>query len=298
MKNFWQHIESLLVENDYVVIPGFGGYVVQLQSSTILKDCITPPLHTIGFNALMKHNDGLLAVEIAKSNHITFREAMRVIKNEIDIIHYKLSVAGSVEAGNLGKLEKSYTGDILFTPNKFAELLPDNYGLSVIQTSSIQKISEKRQSSSTIYHFTTSHFYRYAAAIIVFLGLFFSTPDLNKDFTTDYASLATVSFIKNPELIMSSSVTDSIPTDTVQTVEHISTIKRFHIIVSSWKSLKTACVFRSEISEEYTKAEVLSSLKTHYVAVESFENRDSAISHMEELRTKDHRFRTAWVLCK
>ena len=52
MKELSQHIETLLLENDCVIIPGFGGFVAHYASAQwVEEECIyLPPTRNIGFN--------------------------------------------------------------------------------------------------------------------------------------------------------------------------------------------------------------------------------------------------------
>ena len=47
-----QHIETLLLENDCVIVPGFGGFVAHYSPATRVKEenIFLPPTRTIGFN--------------------------------------------------------------------------------------------------------------------------------------------------------------------------------------------------------------------------------------------------------
>ena len=47
-----QHIEALLLENDCVIVPGFGGFVAHYAPATHVKEenLFLPPTRTIGFN--------------------------------------------------------------------------------------------------------------------------------------------------------------------------------------------------------------------------------------------------------
>lgn len=69
-----QHIEKLLAYHDYVVVPGLGGFVVQHQSAKITAGHISAPTATVGFNSLMQHADGLLAIEVARAELPTGRQ--------------------------------------------------------------------------------------------------------------------------------------------------------------------------------------------------------------------------------
>ena len=51
-----QHIEALLLENDCVIVPGFGGFVAHYAPATHVKEenLFLPPTRTIGFNPQLK----------------------------------------------------------------------------------------------------------------------------------------------------------------------------------------------------------------------------------------------------
>ena len=58
-----RHIEILLLENDCVIIPDFGGFIAHYQPARYIKEenLYLPPVRTIGFNPQLTINDGLLA---------------------------------------------------------------------------------------------------------------------------------------------------------------------------------------------------------------------------------------------
>ena len=84
MENISKHIEKLLAQHDYVVVPDLGGFVVQHESAQILPDMIIPPLSTIAFNPLMLHADGLLTIEVSRSEQISYRNAADFIRKEVE----------------------------------------------------------------------------------------------------------------------------------------------------------------------------------------------------------------------
>ena len=47
-----RHIEILLLENDCVIIPDFGGFIAHYQPARYIKEenLYLPPVRTIGFN--------------------------------------------------------------------------------------------------------------------------------------------------------------------------------------------------------------------------------------------------------
>ena len=57
-----RHIEMLLLENDCVVVPDFGGFIAHYQPARYVEEegIFLPPLRTVGFNPQLTMNDGML----------------------------------------------------------------------------------------------------------------------------------------------------------------------------------------------------------------------------------------------
>ena len=62
MNRLGKHIEALLLENDCVIIPDFGGFITYYTPASYVEDehTFSPPVRSIGFNPQLKLNDGLL----------------------------------------------------------------------------------------------------------------------------------------------------------------------------------------------------------------------------------------------
>lgn len=66
-------IKTLLHQQEYVVIPNFGGFVTQVHFSKYLveKNILTPPGKVISFNKQLRQNDGVLAFWLQKELSVT-----------------------------------------------------------------------------------------------------------------------------------------------------------------------------------------------------------------------------------
>ena len=75
-----QHIEALLLENDCVIVPGFGGFVAHYAPATHVKEenLFLPPTRTIGFNPQLKLNDGVLVQSYMSAYDTSFADATPV----------------------------------------------------------------------------------------------------------------------------------------------------------------------------------------------------------------------------
>ena len=84
-----QHIETLLLENDCVIVPGFGGFVAHYSPATRIKEenIFLPPTRTIGFNPQLKLNDGVLVQSYMSAYDTSFADASRIVRKGSKRIH-------------------------------------------------------------------------------------------------------------------------------------------------------------------------------------------------------------------
>lgn len=306
MEKFCQHIEKLLAHHDYVVVPNLGGFVVQIQTAQILSDRITPPLATIAFNPLMHHADGLLAIEIARSEQISYRMAMEYIEKEIESIKHRLKSDGSIRFGNIGTFLQNESGTLTFSPFETTDFLPHNFQLTDLHISNreFRHIEERRISIKL----PSRSLFKYAAVAMIVFGLFAVTPKISDTKQTNNAGFITA--LHSDKIQSNLSVKSAIAANTADTVTAINdTVVKvsgttsdistsFHVIVASSATKESADRYCKELAtNNFPNAQVLPPSKTYRVAVQSFTNRDEAIKYMENLRKTDSRFETAWVLC-
>lgn len=296
VEKFCQHIEKLLAQHDYVVVPNLGGFVVQMQSAALLTDHITPPLSTIGFNPLMHHADGLLAIEISRSEQISYRLAMEYIEKQVENLKSDIQSNQNKQFGNLGIFYQDDAGNLLFSPSVKVEFLPQNFELTdlYISRKNSQLNSEKPTFTITL---PSRRIFKYASVAAVILGLFCISPRINDMRRLDNANLLSSAFYNSTQNSVDSNA--SAETKNPQETTVPEELNNYHVIVASLPSQKIADKFCEElISADFPAAHVLPPTKTYRVAIQSFSDREKAIQFMENLRKSDKRFDTAWVLCK
>ena len=303
VKTITEHIEVLLARHDYVVVPGFGGFVLQFQHATVHENYIAPPCQTISFNPLMNQSDGLLAIEISRSRGISYRQATDLINSEVTDFLSGLNNGHTVEFGRMGWFEKSASATLVFTPVNFASFLPSNTGLDNVY---LQR-NDKRKDTVVI-RFNRQKFLRYAAAIALLIGLLLVSPQLNDVRINQQAGLLPqhLETVVTPvQTTTADTLTEVQPcpelkTDTIQNeVKVTNNAELYHVVVASLATEKCAEGFCQElIADGFDCAHVLEPHKTYRVSIKSFTDRDEAIQYMEELRRTDERFAEAWVLCR
>lgn len=133
VKEFIRHIEILLLDNDCVVIPGFGGFVTSHAPSTYIENehLFLPPIRTVGFNEQLKEDDGLLCKAYCMTYHISDQEAKDLITSHIQAIQNELLENGTCDLGSIGIFTME-EGNIRFSPCEAGTVCPSFYGLDAI----------------------------------------------------------------------------------------------------------------------------------------------------------------------
>ncbi len=127
-----RHLEILLLDNDCVVVPDFGGFVAYHVSAHFdeTDGLFIPPKRTVGFNPQLKMNDSLLAQSYVEAYDISYPEAIQRIENEVAELHETIARDGSYTLDGIGTLSGNDDGGYLFTPCESGILTPELYGLS------------------------------------------------------------------------------------------------------------------------------------------------------------------------
>ncbi len=127
-----RHIEILLLENDCVIIPDFGGFIAHYQPARYIKEenLYLPPVRTIGFNPQLTINDGLLVQSYMQAHHTDFPDATRMIEEEVAGLKEQLYQNGCAEMHGIGVLHYNIHSTYEFHPNEDGALSPTLYGLS------------------------------------------------------------------------------------------------------------------------------------------------------------------------
>lgn len=77
-----QHIEVLLLENDCVIVPGFGGFIAHYAPAMRVaeENLFLPPTRTIGFNPQLTLNDGVLVQSYMAVYDTNFSDATKMVE--------------------------------------------------------------------------------------------------------------------------------------------------------------------------------------------------------------------------
>lgn len=126
---------TLLLRNNCVIIPSFGGFVANNVSAKVdvKNGLITPPTKALSFNKNLSNNDGLIVHHLANEKKISFDEAQSIIALEVQQIKASLNQQKRVNFHNVGFLYINSAGKIAFEQDRFFNLLLSSYGLGTVQ---------------------------------------------------------------------------------------------------------------------------------------------------------------------
>ena len=74
----FKEIYDLLYNNDCVIVPKFGAFVLKNHSAYIRNYNFYPPRKIISFNAMLDENDGLLVKYLSTSRNISYKKALKI----------------------------------------------------------------------------------------------------------------------------------------------------------------------------------------------------------------------------
>ncbi len=126
-----RHIEILLLSNDCVIVPDFGGFMAHHVDARYdgRDNMFLPPLRTVGFNPQLQMNDSLLALSYVEAYDISYPEALQRIANEVAELRQTLENTGKYELNDIGTIILNEDGNYIFEPCEAGILTPELYGL-------------------------------------------------------------------------------------------------------------------------------------------------------------------------
>lgn len=211
MKDVALHIEYLLTQHDCVVVPGWGALVVQHSNARIDdKGYIVPPCRWLSFNALLVHNDGLLAHSVMRGEGCSYEDAMSYIERSVSLWRSEAEAGKSVVWQHIGAFVPQRDGTMLFVES------PDtvvNASLSILQTIELptlseiisieEEVAEEEVAKPVVitWHRRAMQAVASIAAIVVFM-LFISTPVDNFEPANDYAGLVSYELMSNETAVI------------------------------------------------------------------------------------------------
>jgi len=182
MKNMIEFIERLLYSNDCVIIPQFGGFVLNTKDFQFLENdqTIAPKSKWVAFNERLQSDDGLLATSWAKDKGISQKQAFMVVHQFGHELSAIIKAETEFQFGNIGVFSLNKSGRLQFEPNQSLNFDLNQYGLTpvsigqarkkpVLQENPIEKSVEDLPTIQPIKRTRQNQFYTYVI-LAFFIG--------------------------------------------------------------------------------------------------------------------------------
>jgi len=124
-----QYIKELLLLNDCVIIPEFGGFVANYKPASVENNRFLPPTKEIAFNNKLISNDGLLINYIADNQGVSYFNAKQKLENFVEETLLNLERNRNVYFEGVGYLHYDSRENLQFEPQLKQNLLVESYGL-------------------------------------------------------------------------------------------------------------------------------------------------------------------------
>lgn len=140
-----KHIKALLFENDYVIVPAFGGFITHYVKAEVnkVKSLISPPSKQIAFNSLLKQNDWLLVSSIVSVENVSREEAIKMIDVYVAAIMNEINNDRYYNFEEVGMFSLNREYQIYFEPYHKINYLSHSFGLPEVTAKPIRKTPAK-----------------------------------------------------------------------------------------------------------------------------------------------------------
>lgn len=322
-----RHIEILLLSNDCVIVPDFGGFMAHHVDARYdeADGTFLPPLRTLGFNPQLKMNDSLLAQSYIEAYDISYPESIRRIENEVAELKQHLETNGSFELNDLGTLRLNAEGNLEFEPCEAGILTPSLYGLSSFEMKPLQiqqeqevaaevkmaavktdedKVNHAEEPNITIKMAWIRNIVAVAAAVLAFfmIGTPISNSDIQQSAFIHIKSSQPQPSANAPEAVATQAetavTTEEAATETATEEAQVAPEPTYiyTLVLASQVSKRNANNFIATLQKAgFNDARILETTMTR-VVYGTFATENEAYNAQQRLRSESRHFKEAWVM--
>lgn len=143
-----RHIETLLLDHDCVVVPGFGGFLANYCEAEMeegqRESAIQVPYRLLRFNPSLQDNDGLLVHSYMQAYDTAYPRAEKQMRMEVDCMRERLTLEGTYLLERVGRLSMDIEERVTFEPDESALVTPSLYGLRPLACRSVADLEQER----------------------------------------------------------------------------------------------------------------------------------------------------------
>ena len=292
-----EHIEQMLSVHDCVIIPGFGGFVLQVTPTWYNAEAHRfEPLHKeLVFNETLQHNDGLLIESYRQSEATDYRSAYQLVQADVAELKALLERDGQVEMAPIGVFRRGEEGQLIFEASRDTDWLNASmFGLPAFTIEplaeelpipmNVEKMEKRRPD---VYYIPVNRrLVRWVAAavvaIVVFLSASTSVEEVNR-------SAYTASFVPTEMLNANMQKDEPSPAEPEPTSTKVEVTPRAETKPASVEKPKaeTKVAKAPAPKREAAKTVEAAPQKRYYIVIASLASSEQAAQYMKGVGQKD-----------
>jgi len=289
-----QYIKEILLLNDCVIIPEFGGFVANYKPATIENNQFFPPTKEIAFNNKLISNDGLLINYISEAEGIDYFNAKQKLDSFVEETMLNLERNRNVYFEGVGYLHYDSRENLQFEPQLKQNLLVESYGL---QNFSYEKLYQRQMPKPAFkveYREPVPVIFqqRKLKKLVIAIPLLIAMALIPMKHNNEYLSKSDMGMwetlmqstpaapIQTPELNLTENAVTEVASETEQL--------KYFIIGGSFKSEENANKYILQLKEQGYSGQNLGVFKgLNRVAMKGFSNMGDAQKELNSLLTKN-----------
>ena len=272
-------IEESLLNYDCVVIPQFGGFVLNTKDFTFDESTSTiyPKRKWVAFNERLRSDDGVLAMALAQKEGLKQKEAFKAIHDFALALNQRIQAGEVVILGKVGTFTLQNESKITFEPNPDTNFDLDQFGLLPVQikpkaqkpvlisnpvvesmTDAAPVIAEEKQKRVSVKFYT----YVILAFMLGGTAAYYLT-EPNSRYVNSSMSPLTIKIKKKEKVatpvVVGKSVTTAVP-EVAKSVEKVETTPsdKIYLVAASFLTEEKAALCQSElVSKGFTDVEII-----------------------------------------
>ncbi|MCL9968698.1 MAG: hypothetical protein NBV56_05185 [Aquirufa antheringensis] len=313
MTEFYTFLEHLLYDHECVIIPQFGGFVVNAQDFQFnaQEGKIYPKRKCVAFNEKLKTDDRFLTTEWAKKKSISQKEASIEITAISKELKSQISTQGYLTIGELGAFTLNSENRLSFSPNPdfnadlsvfglfpvgLGHALPKEKKTVLEEAPVAEDLPSYTPEPSPIKVSRSAYVYALMAFIIGGIGAFFLTEPAGNQSQSSLNPIKIEKKVATPVAVAAPAVPTPVQVDTVQkeviatpaSVEAPADQEVIYLVAASFQSLTQAEKGLKEFkSRGFDQAEIIlknEQTKFYRISLGTEHSMDAGYARASELK--------------
>lgn len=176
------HIKYLLYRHNCVILPGFGGIVLQYAPARIhpAQHVFQPPRKALAFNRSLTINDGLLTSHVANTENVHYDEAETRVRKFVEAIENSIRRKGDFAIHGVGRFFNDIEGNLQFVPEESENYLLNAYGLErFVSPAIIRRDAFEPNAAASIAKKKKKKFGWFGLSVVVLVGAYLAVQFLS-----------------------------------------------------------------------------------------------------------------------